>query len=430
MFKPTPRIAVLDYETNVSSKQGEIISGSLTSKDVAYYVASKTLTKHHTEEEFRKAITDEIGKELEERNCKLVIDIVENDYEVCKKLMMYAHRLSPDIIAIWNMSFDINKMLASCQRHRKKPEDLFCDPRVPQEFRRFKWREAKLKKVTATGKTSTKHIADLWHVVETMCGFSFIDAMCLFKQLRPAKKMESSYDLDTVAGKYADVRKLHFAKTAHLTRTDWHREMQTKYPLVYAAYNVWDCVMMEILDEKTGDLSRSFLTTLDTSPVSEFASGPRSLSTAMHFYLLERRRVIGSTPSNLTEEFDKLSPNMNGWIVTLSSKLIGREGIQICNDVYLPHSRIFTQNVDVDVASGYPNSGIVGNISKDTRRLEVFKVGNMNEYRRKRWGVNFTAMRTNAVELAREAFELPDADTLDKDFKAFLSSQATTKQAA
>jgi hypothetical protein len=188
--------------------------------------------------------------------------------------------------------------------------------------------------------------------------------------------------------------------------------------------------MMEILDEKTGDLSRSFLTTLDTSPVSEFASGPRSLSTAMHFYLLERRRVIGSTPSNLTEEFDKLSPNMNGWIVTLSSKLIGREGIQICNDVYLPHSRIFTQNVDVDVASGYPNSGIVGNISKDTRRLEVFKVGNMNEYRRKRWGVNFTAMRTNAVELAREAFELPDADTLDKDFKAFLSSQATTKQAA
>lgn len=62
------------------------------------------------------------------------------------------HKIKPDFVSIWNMVFDIEKILECLEHHNVPPEDIFCAPEVPRRFRRFWWKKDNPIKTTATGK--------------------------------------------------------------------------------------------------------------------------------------------------------------------------------------------------------------------------------------------------------------------------------------
>lgn len=102
--------------------------------------------------------------------------------------------------------------------------------------------------------------------------------------------------------------------------------------------------------------------------------------------------------------------------MTLASELNIAKGYNFINDIEGVNSRLYTQVFDIDIASGYPTSGVIANISKETRLCEVTKIGSLPESEQRRLGVNLTACSSNAIDLAQSFYGMP---TLDATLEAF-----------
>lgn len=80
-------------------------------------------------------------------------------------------------------------------------------------------------------------------------------------------------------------------------------------------------------------------------------------------------------------------------------------------------SKLYTHVFDIDIASGYPTTGVVMNISKETTLREVCEIEGMTEAEQRRIGVNMTAIKTNAIDLGQSLYGLPGMNELLKHYK-------------
>lgn len=315
-YAPEATVAALDLETNVHSREEEIISGSVTFKDrVIFAVTEKFIGttpdyKNRIEEAFDKYL----GEYKTSRKIKLHVKVVKNDLGVVKALFAALHKWQPDIVSIWNMAFDINKILGCLKNHDIDPKYIFSHPSLPTQYKNFNWREDLPQKTTATGKVTSKHFADLWHVLEAPASFYFVDAMTFFKRNRPMEAARHSYSLDAILKEELDLTKLKFKEADAYSGLEWHLFMQANYKVEYGIYNIFDCIALELLDEKTNDLSRALIASAGLSPIKDIASGPRNLANNLHFFLLDKGKVICSTSPNMREEMDSECLSMKNWM--------------------------------------------------------------------------------------------------------------------
>lgn len=310
-------LAIMDYETNVVEGPEEIISGSITFKDRATVAVRKDFIHRNgkvSEKEIRQAFTKYLGEYELSRKIKLEIIFVDTAADVVKALFKSAHEWKPDFLGFWNMSFDINRILEALKTADIPPEHVFCDPSVPNEFKSFKWKQDSLSKDKADGKRISKHVADLWHTVIAPASFYCIDLMCLFKRLRVREKQRNSYSLDATLGDELDLSKLKFKEADGLAGLDWHIFMQKFFPIEYLIYNIFDCISVELLDEKTGDVSKGLRAAADISEIMKLSSNPKRLADALYFRLLDKGCIIGSVSSDMTEALDQFTPSKAGWI--------------------------------------------------------------------------------------------------------------------
>ena len=145
--------------------------------------------------------------------------------------------------------------------------------------------------------------------------------MCLYKRLRIVKGNEPSYSLDSVLERNLGQRKLKFddllAEKYPLVKggsLKWHQIMQSEYKIEYLIYNLFDCIGVELLDEKTGDISQAFHTQAGKSAYNDFSSNPRRIVDDLHFEVREKGRVIASTSDRMVDDLDKYVVSMDGWI--------------------------------------------------------------------------------------------------------------------
>jgi hypothetical protein len=223
---------------------------------------------------------------------------------------------------------------------------VFSDPRVPAKYRHFKYKEGSSQKITQGGKVTPIHPADRWHVATCPATFWFIDSMCTYKKLRIAAGNEPSYALDAILHTHLDLGKLKFTETDHLTGLGWHMEMQRLYKLEYIIYNIFDCIALELLDEKTGDISSAFPVQCGVSEYRSFSQNPRRIADDLHFYCLNNDLVMGSTSDEMVTELDKHVIDMNGWIVTLPAFLATGNGLPIIRELPATRSMFFAHNSD------------------------------------------------------------------------------------
>ncbi len=419
-------VAVFDTETDEINGTKEIIMATISFKEKVFTCIKKSFLKGYTDVENRiqnllqKYLSDVVDK----RNIKLELSIVDTEIDIVKQTISKAHLWSPDFLAVWNIEFDMDKIIAACDRAKVDIKDIMSDPSVPEEYKSFKFKKGASKKITASNVTQSFKPAQRWHSISTPSSFYWIDAMCAYKHIRTGSPDEQSYSLDNILNKHLKRGKLKFEEADHLNKTQWHQFMQSKYPLEYVIYNIFDCVSIEMLDETTLDLQLSLPMFSGYSDFANFNSQPRRAVNDLHFFSLSNNKIIGSTSSDLTEEFDKLTTSLgkgedgSGWIVMLPSQNVTDSGLKIIEENDKLSTNIRAHCGDLDATASYPTGMVVFNVSKETTSKELVSINNksVNTHKVKMQIINFSGCTTNALEFCTEMFNLPHPEKWLEDF--------------
>lgn len=309
-------VGVCDTETDVIHGTGEITMASFTSKTVVFTAVVKSFLEgiSAVEEKVERAMDKYLGDIVEERGIISELMIVDTPVHAVIETIKVAHRVKPDFLTFWNIDFDISKIIAACEKYGVDPKDIFSDPGLPPEYRYFLYKRGKDRKVTASGKITPIKPANRWHTVFTPASFYPIDSMCVYRHLRLAKQELQSYSLDFVLKTEKLKGKLKFEEADAYSGLRWHMFMQKNYPIEYIIYNRYDCICVEQLDEKTGDLGISFPLFAGYSDYQFFSSQPRRIVDDLHFAVIEDNKIIASTGKDMSDELDEDSLSLKDWI--------------------------------------------------------------------------------------------------------------------
>lgn len=415
------RLAVLDYEWDVVEGTDAIISGILSFKDRVHMAASKTWLKELSitaEADIIKACNLHLKEYIDSRNITLTVTICDNEAEVVKTLMASAHEWGPDFIGLWNIKSDFQHMERALKRYGVNPAFIFSDPSVTNEFKHYVFKEDEPIKTKGNGTTSKKHIADLWHTVDTPAKFKFVCLMALFRFVRAKKQQRRNYKLDPILHEFLKIGKIFFdyipASKSDLER---HKIMQTKYKIEYMVYLFGDGVFVEMLDEKTRDVSLFLKNTIDINGIHKIKSNPRCLANSLYFKWKKKNYIIASTSDNMTEELDKELPSAKGWIITAASELTHKIGKNLIKEYPDKETNITVYASDIDVGSAYPLGQVALNESKTTRVYELCSIPGLTPHQIRSIAVNMTSVKSNAISLAQLTYGFPLLNNLLEDFK-------------
>ncbi len=429
--------AMFDTETDVIRGTDEIQMATLSSKSRVFTAIQKDFVQGYSDVEarlqalLRKYLTqmkmkrkvdgkkqDVVVDILAERNITWEVMLVDREIDVVIEIFKRAHEWKPDFLAIWNIDFDIQKVMRAMEKAQVDPAAVISDPQVPPEYRYFRYKQGPKKKVTDSGKVMPIKPAAQWHTVFCPASFYFIDAMCAFKHIRIGNGEEPSYGLDAILKKHDLGGKLAFEEADHLVGIDWHQFMQERHPLEYVIYNVWDCVSMEMLDEVTTDLSLTLPLFSGCSDFENFKSQPRRTADNLHYFCLQQKnRVIGTTSSEMKMDLDKLTVGVDGWIVTLPAHLVTDSGLQVIKQAPQMRTNIRGHVGDLDVSASYPNGGCVFNISRETTHKELVKIVGVSEEQQRMQGINLSGGHTNAVEWCSGLLGLPPLEIMLNSYR-------------
>ena len=312
------KVAVFDIETDVVNGTGDMpICMSLTFKDKVYLAALKSWvgTNPNYIAEVHAAAKKYIGDHMEARNITLEVEILDTPGQMVVETFKRAHLWMPDFVTVWNINFDLPKCLKVLKDEGIDPAQVFSDPSVPEKYKFFKYKEGNATKVTATGRVDSIHPAERWHTAECPASFFLIDSMCVYKRIRMAKQNEPSYGLDAVMKKnLKNLGKLKFTEADAYSGLQWHIFMQEHYKVEYSVYNIFDCIGVEMLDEKIKDLQLVITTQSKASEYTIYNSQPRRLVDDYYFFCRERGYIVASCSDEMVHELDQYVTDMKGWI--------------------------------------------------------------------------------------------------------------------
>lgn len=417
--------AYLDTETDMIHGHGGIILSTVYFNKVIYTAILKDFVKGYinVEERLMETFNREMPEIVKTNGIKWEFEFFDTELEVIEASLKRAHHVMPDFLSIWNMNFDIPKMIRGIKNADCDPKDYFSDPNIPKKYRYFNFIQDDPKKITASGKVMSKKPSDQWHSVLTPASFYIIDQMCTYRSIRKAKTEENSYSLDYILNKnFPDLSKLKFKAAEGLEREKFHIFMQEKHPLEYCVYNAFDAYCMELLNEKTADLSHAAPSMIEHSEFRHFNSQPRRYVDGHHFFCLENGYVIGTTGDTIQTDFDNLTVTTEGNIITLETHLTANNGLYIFKDAPHIQTNLRAHSGDLDVASSYPKGQWAFNMSRQTTRKEIVKIEGVDFETQRHMGINLSGGPTNAVEFCTQMFKMP---TMQEALKAYQASKQT-----
>lgn len=324
-------VAVFDIETSMLDERGSIIMATLSFKEKVITAVRSDFVKGYPnpEKAIKEKLNHYLGDYIKKRNIDWEVVIVDEEVDIIKRIFKRAHEWMPDFIAIWNINFDLPKVIEACQRADVDPKYIFSDPKVPKGYEFFRYRQGPSMRTTNLGVTKNLAPYEQWHWVDCPASFTFIDSMCVYYLNRIAEQNEPSYKLDYLLNKHLGVRKLKFEESNHLAENGpaWHKFIQSHYPLEYVAYNGFDCIGVEEFDEKVLDLCLTTPMAAGCTDFSKFNSQPQRLLTQIYWFLYERDMILGNG-AGIQDDFDAMTIGLGGWICTLPAHLIKEKGLQ------------------------------------------------------------------------------------------------------
>ena len=434
-LKTPYKLAAFDTETDMLHGTEEIIMASVTCKDRIKTVIKASflqgianpiprikalVIKYLTEVESTKKNPDGTPKTyrvLEARGIKDIdVIIVDTELEILRKLISFSFEVNPDFMAVWNIEFDMDKIVEACRKEGVDVADLLSHPDIPREYKSFLFKKGAAKKETASGRVINFKPSQRWHNIAVPAPYVWIDTMCSYRQIRTGSAEESSYGLDAIMNKHLGMGKLAFSEADHFKgqNAEWHKFMQSKYPLEYVVYNIFDCIGMEMLDEETLDMRISFPMFAGSSDFAKFNSMPRKAVDAIYWFCRDLNLIPGCTADDMTDEADEETTSISGWITMLPSHLIADNGLALIAEI--PHliTNVRVAVADLDVTGAYPHNEWVFNVSKETTTKELVEIEGIPEEIQRPQTINFSAGHVNAVEFCSTMFGMPTLSKLSE----------------
>lgn len=345
------------------------------------------------------------------RPYQLHVDIVNSPVEVTSKLFSYSHYYRPDYLVFWNGESDFKTIAGVCKRANVNMASFTCDPDVPDEFKNAEFIPGKEVKLDANGNDKKIKSHERWHVFENMASWQFLDLMCTYAANRAHLPQLSSYGLDAALDREVKLAKFkfsdHIEALENLTPEEWHNTMVRDYPIEYCIYAIFDCIGPQLLEDKTADIRGQFYPKLGISDIKNFKKNPRRIADKMHFELLEKGRVVGSTSDQMLEETDNLLYSADELIITLSSDIHYNMGVNCLEDAPEIPTYFIPKAADADIKSSYPSNQRLFNMSKTTRYTELFKIDTLDLNLGKEIGMNISAGKGCAIDVCYRVYQLP-----------------------
>jgi len=250
--------------------------------------------------QFRDALKPKI-QELYDHH-PLNIHYFESDHEVevIKWIFQQIHQCKPDFVVIWNMGYDIPRIIERLTFLGEDPADVMCHPEVPKRLRICKYNKDK-------GKPGD-HITDHWDWFQLSGYTQFIDAMQLYGRLRKAKGRDVNYKLDYIGAKELGAGKLDFGQN----RT--HYDMQTKDFVGYTVYNIVDNAILYLMNWKNNDV-RNLMNLIGPSRLEDFSKQTVQLKNTFYEWLLPQGKVPASIGEPLVKDTDQYIINQGGAVL-------------------------------------------------------------------------------------------------------------------
>lgn len=428
-------VAVIDIETDVVEGHGRPIYVSITFRDKVFIATTKEFIKGISNpiEKLHRVAKEQLGEIIKERNITIEAMVAEDAGQACYEAIQRAHQWQPDFLTAWNKNFDIPRIVEALENHGYNLAETFSDPKIPPRFQKFYYKEGESQKVTASGAITPVHPADRWHVTQCPASFFVIDSMCLYKRIRLAAQNEPSYSLDFQLNKHLGMRKLKFDDLVEEEdgTLAWHEVMQQHHKIEYGVYNIFDCVGVELFDEKVRDLAQTISIQAGVSDYGIFHQQPKRLVDQLYFFCLDRDRVVATCSDDMTDytvkkdpetgletkdDLDSYTYSMTDWIITLPSHLTVGNGLNVIQEMPEIKSLARANVADLDVSGAYPNGQLILNMSKETTFRELCKVKGVEEHDQRMNGINLTASHVNAYEFCATMLKAPKFDELLEDF--------------
>lgn len=343
------KVAAYDIEYDVDTKEISVIS--VVMEDKLYTVINKKFVNgiKDPEGKVKELYRKHIPKSDIKKSVKYIkVEVANDEVAVIRKSFEVANKWSPDFLAIWNINSDIPHILKRLKKYDIKPEDIICDQDIPKERRLFYWKEGPKKKLTDSGKETGIDWEKQWHYAFSTTRFVMVDAACVYSQVRVGQQtVPGGYGLENILNTELELGKLKFYDDeVKLENADWHRYMSKNRFLEYSVYNQWDVMSMIELDNKILDMRLSMPLLAGPSSFAIFNSMPKKIVDDLHFFYMDRGRVLGCKPSRLREEYKLLG--MERWIITLPASLQITEKMHHIMYDDLIETQMTTHDYDVD----------------------------------------------------------------------------------
>lgn len=414
-------VATLDIEVDIDKDTIIIISIAMYDKIYVaidkHFLDNKYKNKETSKEELIKLYKEYIPKTDITNNMDIEIDFLNNEMELVLKTLQKLHTWEPDFVLIWNITYDIEKILHVIEKNKIDPKDLFSDPNIPKEYRYFKYKKGNTSKTTASGVHKPKDFEEQWHTIYCPSSFYWLDAMSLYKYIRISDKaVPSGYSLDSVLdyelGK--EYKKLKFRNIDEdllIDGVEWHKHMVKNHPLEYIIYNMWDVISMLHLEKKTADASMSIGVLSGISSYDIFNSGPKRIVNAMYFLYIENNKVLG-TRDAFSDAKETLG--LGDWIVLLTPDELNKEASSnrcIMENENLETS-VFKSIYDLDQSAGYPNNTIINNVSLETTLEELVSIENIPLETLKKQNIDLLFGNVNSIDYCCTMLNFPTLEEL------------------
>lgn len=426
-------VAHLDVETDVANGTGEIIMVSVVMGKKAFQIVTKACmgTNPTFLEDVKKcfevevpAVMDEVWKKtfwdkkkqkytVEPFEYELIQLVAEDEADAVCQTFKWIHEQQPDYLSIVNVPFDMGKMARALERRNIDPADVFCDPRVPREYRKYRMIEGQSRIEDANGKGAAIPPHQRWHKVYVAASYFVIDQMCTRWGIRKHKPNEGSYSLEAVLRRVLGVGKLKGDGMTRSSGIDWHREMQRKHMVFYAVYNSFDNIGASWHDMYTRDLSATVDMIIGNSDLVSYGSEGKKLYDDQYYKYMARGKVICGISDQMETELDKFLMTLDGWISTLSPTMIHNS---MKNALIKGKPNMLTMIIlfvlDIDVKSSYPSTGVWANLDSLTIIRQMCKIIGIDTLTTQRASLDLTAGRVNAIDILNKICRYPQPQAL------------------
>ena len=349
-----------------------------------------------TYEECLSVVNSIIGEELTKNKFTLHLELVGSELELLQTIFKHIHECKTDIVGIWNILFDIPKILERLNVLGVDPREIFCPPNLPKRYCVCEFKE--------DINPNAEHMVDKWHWFSCTGYTQFIDSMCLYGRLRKVDGKDISYSLDYISNKELGQGKLHLGEITN------HRWSQTYDFLRYIAYNINDVLIMQLMEFKNHDID-SLIGLSDCSLLKNFSKQTVMVRDGDYVYAKENGHIPASAGVSMYTEWDSEMPKAGGTVLP-PEKAVGTRACVMQGTSGRTQVSLFVN--DLDESSMYPSALRLANISKETYYGSVLNINGYDKIHIELLGQVTISPEAYCVQAYKLFLDLPDYEEMEK----------------